>query len=104
MGRQASASHERGEGRAIDEQRLALIVVVNCHAVQRHRRLESAADLSSFGQVVSSQDGLITLQVLKEETARVTGQLLAAWPVLDLTVEDPPIEEVIDHVFAQAAA
>jgi len=44
MGRQASASHERGEGRAIDEQRLALIVVVNCHAVQRHRRLESAAE------------------------------------------------------------
>jgi hypothetical protein len=30
----------------------------------------------------------------------VTGALLANVPVADLTVEDPPIEEVIERVFA----
>jgi ABC-2 type transport system ATP-binding protein len=31
----------------------------------------------------------------------VTARLLADLPVIDLTVEDPPIEEVIERVFAQ---
>ena len=37
----------------------------------------------------------------KAETARVTERLLADLPVIDLLVEDPPIEEVIERVFAQ---
>jgi ABC-2 type transport system ATP-binding protein len=41
--------------------------------------------------------------VPKAETAQVTGRLLADVPILDLTVEDPPIEEVIEQVFAQEA-
>jgi ABC-2 type transport system ATP-binding protein len=43
------------------------------------------------------------LRVPKADTARVTGRLLADLPVIDLTVEDPPIEEVIERVFAQEA-
>jgi ABC-2 type transport system ATP-binding protein len=62
------------------------------------------ADLRSYGEVVSSDDGRVTLRVLKSETARVTERLLADLPVVDLTVEDPPIEEVIERVFAQGAA
>ena len=46
----------------------------------------------------------MTLRVPKAETARVTERLLADLPVIDLTVEDPPIEEVIERVFAQEAA
>jgi ABC-2 type transport system ATP-binding protein len=30
----------------------------------------------------------------------VTARLLAEMPVADLTVEDPPIEDVIDQVFS----
>jgi ABC-2 type transport system ATP-binding protein len=41
------------------------------------------------------------LRVLKAETARITGRILADLPVTDLLVEDPPIEEVIERVFAQ---
>ena len=37
-------------------------------------------------------------------TAHVTERLLANLPVIDLLVEDPPIEEVIDQVFTQGAA
>jgi hypothetical protein len=31
----------------------------------------------------------------------VTGEVLAALPVLDLTVEDPPIEDVIADIFQE---
>ncbi|MBN2414657.1 ATP-binding cassette domain-containing protein, partial [bacterium] len=58
-------------------------------------------DLSGYGEVLSCEEGAVTLRVAKAETARVTGRLLADLSILDLTVEDPPIEEVIDRVFAQ---
>jgi ABC-2 type transport system ATP-binding protein len=59
------------------------------------------ADLQGYGEVVSYEDGHYTLRVPKMETARITGRLLADLPVIDLLVEDPPIEEVIERVFAQ---
>jgi ABC-2 type transport system ATP-binding protein len=59
------------------------------------------ADLRSYGEVVSCTDGLFTLRVPKAETARITERLLADLPVIDLLVEDSPIEEVIERVFAQ---
>ena len=58
------------------------------------------ADLSAYGDVITAEHGRITLRVPKAETAAVTGRLLADLPVIDLTVEDPPIEEVIEQVFA----
>jgi ABC-2 type transport system ATP-binding protein len=65
---------------------------------------ECDSDLSGYGEVMSCADGAFTLRVPKGETARVTSRLLADLPVIDLTVEDPPIEEVIERVFAQGAA
>ena len=62
------------------------------------------ANLGAYGEVVSCEDGRSTLRVPKAETARVTGRILADLPVIDLTVEDPPIEEVIERVFTQGAA
>jgi ABC-2 type transport system ATP-binding protein len=59
------------------------------------------ADLQSYGEVVSCADGRFTLRVPKAETAHVTERLLADLPVIDLLVEDTPIEEVIERVFAQ---
>jgi len=55
------------------------------------------------GEIVDQSEIGMTLRVPKAATARVTGQLLAALPVADLTVEDPPIEEVIERVFASRA-
>ncbi|MGA2533855.1 MAG: ATP-binding cassette domain-containing protein [Candidatus Aminicenantales bacterium] len=62
---------------------------------------DCAVDLRAYGEVVSCEDGRLTLRVPKTETARVTERLLADLPVIDLTVADPPIEEVIEQVFAQ---
>ncbi len=59
------------------------------------------ADLRSYGEVMSCTDGQFTLRVPKADTARITERLLADLPVIDLLVEDPPIEEVIERVFAQ---
>lgn len=59
------------------------------------------ADLHAYGEVMDCQDGRVTLRVPKAETARLTERLLADLPVIDLLVEDPPIEEVIDRVFTQ---
>ncbi|HEY4413215.1 MAG TPA: ATP-binding cassette domain-containing protein [Gaiellaceae bacterium] len=42
----------------------------------------------------------ISRQVPREEVSRVTAALLAEHEVHDLTVEDPPIEDVIEQVFA----
>lgn len=52
-----------------------------------------------YGEVIASQDGKLTLKVPKERTPEITSRILAELPVTDLTVEDPPIEDVIDRVF-----
>ncbi len=60
-----------------------------------------AGDLSGYGEVIHRDGDVVTLRVPKSETARVTARLLAEQDVLDLNVEDPPIEDVIELVFAQ---
>ena len=60
------------------------------------------ADLSSYGEVVASEGSRHTLRVAKVDTPQVTARLLGDLPVSDLTVEDPPIEDVIERVFAGA--
>ena len=61
------------------------------------------ADLHAYGELLDCEDGRFTLRVPKDRTARITERLLAELPVIDLLVEDPPIEEVIDQVFSQEA-
>jgi ABC-2 type transport system ATP-binding protein len=60
-----------------------------------------AVDLSRYGEVIHRDGDWITLRVPKSETSRVAAQLLADQSVLDLNIEDPPIEDVIELVFAQ---
>jgi ABC-2 type transport system ATP-binding protein len=62
---------------------------------------DESVDLSPYGEVLSREDGQVTLQVPKADTARVTSRLLAEMPITDFTVQDPPIESVIEQVFAQ---
>jgi ABC-2 type transport system ATP-binding protein len=60
-----------------------------------------ATRLAAFGEIVSSEGGRTTLRVDREAAPRIAAQLLSELPVLDLTVEDPPIEDVISEVFAE---
>jgi ABC-2 type transport system ATP-binding protein len=71
-----------------------------------HKTIEVAlgdgvVDLSQYGEITHRDGDVVTLRVPKVETARVTARLLAEQEVLDLNVEDPPIEDVIELVFAQ---
>jgi len=57
------------------------------------------ADLGRFGKVVSSDPGQATIQVAAEEVSGAVARMLGALPVVDLTVEDPPLEEVLSELF-----
>jgi ABC-2 type transport system ATP-binding protein len=59
-----------------------------------------AGGLGAYGETIEQDGGRVKLRVQKQDTAAVTGRLLADLPIVDLTVEDPPIEEVIEKVFA----
>ena len=62
---------------------------------------DAGADLSAYGDVLERDEGRVKLRVPRADTARVTARLLAERDVVDLSVEDPPIEDVIELVFAQ---
>jgi ABC-2 type transport system ATP-binding protein len=59
-----------------------------------------AGGLERFGEVVTVDDVRATLRVPKGDAAAVTARLLAELPVVDLSVTDPPIDEVIDRIFS----
>jgi ABC-2 type transport system ATP-binding protein len=62
---------------------------------------DGTVDLSRYGEVIHRDGDWITLRVPKNETSLVAARLLAEQSVLDLTIEEPPIEDVIELVFAQ---
>jgi ABC-2 type transport system ATP-binding protein len=62
--------------------------------------LDHPVDLSGYGEVVDASGTRVTLRVPRDDTATVTGRLLAEQDVRDLTVEDPPIDDVIELAFA----
>ena len=59
-------------------------------------------DLSAYGDVVSNENGLVKLRVPRAEAAERTARLVRDLEggLADLSLEDPPIEEVIDRVFS----
>lgn len=71
--------------------------------VELSRQIDPVTD-GTFGEIVEQSDARLLLRVAKADTAKVAGRLLAELPVSDLTIEDPPIEEVIEQVFAQEVA
>jgi ABC-2 type transport system ATP-binding protein len=63
---------------------------------------DATTDLSAYGEVLSVEEGRVVLRVSRAEAPEVTTRLLRDLPVADLTIEDPPIEDVIERVFADA--
>jgi len=64
---------------------------------------EGTVDLSAYGEILSSEDGRVTLRVSRADAPEVAGRILRDLPVADLTIEDPPIEDVIERVFASGS-
>ena len=63
------------------------------------------AALDAYGEIVAQDEGRVTLRVPREDAPDRTARLVQDFrgQVLDLTLEDPPIEEVIDRVFSEAS-
>ena len=57
--------------------------------------------LDGYGEVVHREGDRVSLRVPKAETSRIAARLLADHDILDLTIEEPPIEDVIESVFTQ---
>jgi ABC-2 type transport system ATP-binding protein len=72
--------------------------------VFRFARPVDRSDLASFGAVVRHDAGESVLDVHKDAVNRVVTQALAQLPVSDLTVENPPLEEVMSELFARHRA
>ncbi len=70
----------------------------------RFSRPVEAADLAKFGTVVKHTPAEATLQLRQDQVNLVVGQVLSTLPVADLTVEDPPLEEVMSELFARSRA
>jgi len=54
--------------------------------------------------VLDQDNGHVSLHVPREKAAEITSRILNEQPVDDLTVEAPPIEDVIEKVFSQKSA
>jgi len=59
---------------------------------------DEVSSLAAFGEIISTEEGQVKLRVHKAATARVVQRLLEEHTISDLTIEDPPIEQVIEQV------
>ena len=57
-----------------------------------------------FGELVDVDGDRASLRVHRRDVPAATARLLAELPVADLSVEDPPLESVIDRVYREGVA
>ena len=62
---------------------------------------EAPADLSSFGQEVSRQGPVVELKIDRSKIAEVLAVLLARHAIADVSIHDPPLDQMIAKVFEQ---
>jgi ABC-2 type transport system ATP-binding protein len=61
-------------------------------------------DFAGAGELVESENGMWVLRVHRSEVAKTTARLLNDLTVVDLAVEEPPLENVIDQVYREGVA
>ncbi len=66
--------------------------------------LPGGAVPAGLGEVVATEGEQVTLLVDKDRSAAAAARLVAEHEVTDLTIEDPPVEDVIEQVLAAAAS
>ncbi len=60
--------------------------------------------LQGLGKVVSVDHAVAVLRVPQEAVSATVSRALAHLPVKDLTVENPPLEEVMSELFSRTQA
>jgi ABC-2 type transport system ATP-binding protein len=63
----------------------------------------SLDDLHQYGQVLEVRSPKVKMRIPRTDVAKALGAILAQHTIDDVVVEDPPLEDVIAEVFAQAS-
>jgi ABC-2 type transport system ATP-binding protein len=63
---------------------------------------EPAAELSRYGEMLEEHFPKIKFRILRREVPEALAELLARYTIEDVSVEDPPLEEVIAEMFSLA--
>src|SRR5205823_2378812 len=61
-------------------------------------------DLAEFGEVVTTQGPIVDLKVERARIAGALSTILDRYTVVDVSVHDPPLDQVIARVFQEAQA
>ena len=83
---------------------LAARVRPDKRVVFRLDRPVAAEELAALGNVVRHDVAEAVLQVKREAVNDTVTRALATLPIRDLTVEDPPLEEIMSELFARSRA
>src|SRR5262249_38056623 len=83
---------------------LARTIRTDKRIVLRFTTPPDRAGLERMGTVVEFEDGRATLQVAQAELRAAVSYLLGQASVQDLTVEDPPLEEIMRDLFSTPKA
>ncbi len=60
-----------------------------------------AEDLAKYGDLHNTEDQSVVIGVSRSEISQVTAAVLAALPVVDISIEEVSIDEVIRNLFAE---
>ncbi len=58
-------------------------------------------DLGVYGEVLSAEPPRAKVRIERAEVTKILGRILQQHPVEDVSVEDPPLEQVIAEIFSQ---
>lgn len=64
---------------------------------------EEPAGLDRFGEVLECQGPAVSLRVERGQVAQVLAKILDRYKVVDMSVQDPPLDQVIARVFEAGA-
>jgi ABC-2 type transport system ATP-binding protein len=62
------------------------------------------ADLARYGEITNQEGPVIDLKVERTRIAEVLGVILDRYTVIDMSVQDPPLDQVIARVFQEGMA
>jgi ABC-2 type transport system ATP-binding protein len=65
---------------------------------------DSPGDLGRFGEVTSRLGPVVDLKVDRGKVAEVLAVILDHYTVVDMSVQDPPLDQVIARVFEEGSA
>lgn len=63
--------------------------------------LVSTADLTQVGNVVENENGQARIQVPRDAVAQCSAALLQKFPVADLSIEEPQLDDIVHDLFTE---